>query len=102
MSFVTQMPSDVRIGAESFGREIKVWSAPTLDHMAVAQQFGAATTGGDTPLHYDAVITAARSFTPAAGYKAIVLLSDGGDKNRFASLDEAVAAVSGVHVKQSH
>ena len=98
VSFVTQMPSDVRIGAESFGREIKVWSAPTLDHMAVAQQLGALTTGGDTPLH-DAVITATRSFTPAARYKAIVLLSDGGDKNSVASLDEAVAAVSGIHVE---
>ena len=98
VSFVTQMPSDVRIGAESFGREIKVWSAPTLDHMVVAQQLGALTTGGDTPLH-DAVITAAQSFTPAARYKAIVLLSDGGDKNSFASLDEAVAAVSGIHVE---
>ena len=98
VSFVTQMPSDVRIGAESFGREIKVLSAPTLDHMAVAQQLGALTTGGDTPLH-DAVITATRSFTPAARYKAIVLLSDGGDKNSVASLDEAVAAVSGIHVE---
>ena len=98
VSFVTQMPADVRIGAESFGREINVWSVPTLDHMAVAQQLGALTTGGDTPLH-DAVITATQSFTPAARYKAIVLLSDGGDKNSIASLDQAVAAVSGIHVE---
>jgi len=98
VSFVTQMPAAVRIGVESFGREIKVWSPPTLDHLAVAQQLGALTTGGDTPLH-DAVITATRSFTPAAQYKAIVLLSDGGDKNSIASLDDAVAALSGIHVE---
>jgi hypothetical protein len=97
-SFVAQMPAGVRIGVESFGREIKVLSAPTVNRAFVTQQLAGLTAGGDTPLH-DAVITATRSFTPAAKYKAMVLLSDGGDKGSLASLDAAVAAVSGVHVE---
>ena len=64
-SFVAQMPAGVRIGVESFGREIKVLSAPTVDRALVTQQLAGLTAGGDTPLH-DAVITATRSFTPAA------------------------------------
>jgi hypothetical protein len=97
-SFVAQMPAGVRIGVESFGREITVLTAPTLDRALVTQQVAGLTAGGDTPLH-DAVITATRSFTPAAEYKAVVLLSDGGDEGSLAGLDEAVAAVSDVHVE---
>jgi hypothetical protein len=97
-AFVAQMPAGVRIGVESFGREIKVLSVPTVDRAFVTQQIAGLTAGGDTPLH-DAVITATRSFTPAAKYKAMVLLSDGGDKGSFASLDAAVAELSGVHVE---
>jgi hypothetical protein len=97
-SFVAQMPAGVRIGVESFGREIKVLSAPTVDRASVTQQLAALTADGDTPLH-DAVITATRSFTPAAKYKAMVLLSDGGDSGSLASLDDAVATISGVHVE---
>jgi hypothetical protein len=97
-SFVAQMPPGVRIGVESFGREITVLSAPTLDRAFVTQQIAGLTADGDTPLH-DAVITATRSFTPYAKYKAVVLLSDGGDEGSLASLDAAVAAVSGVHVE---
>ena len=59
-AFVAQMPAGVRIGVESFGREIRVLSTPTLDRALVTQQLAGLTAGGDTPLH-DAVITANRA-----------------------------------------
>ena len=97
-SFVAQMPAEVRIGVESFGREMTVWSPPTLDRALVTSQLSGLTSGGGTPLH-DAMITAAQAFTPAAEHKAIVLLSDGGDKDSVASLDEAASGLAGVHVE---
>jgi tight adherence protein B len=92
------MPAEVRIGVESFGREITVWSAPTLDRAVVRYQLGGLTSGGGTPLH-DAMIKAAQAFTPAAQHKAIVLLSDGGDRDSVATLDQAVGALAGIHVE---
>ena len=96
--FVAQMPADVRIGVESFGRTITVLTAPTTDRAVISQSIDALATGGNTPLH-DAVIAATQSYTPAAEYKALVLLSDGGDRGSRATLTDAVASVSGMHVE---
>ena len=62
--FVAQMPADVRIGVESFGKAITILTAPTTDRAVIAKSIGALTTGGNTPLH-DAVIAATNEMAGA-------------------------------------
>jgi tight adherence protein B len=96
--FVASMPPQVNIGVETFGDSVTVLTPPTTDRDLVNENIDAIVTGGNTAL-YDSVVVAAEHFTPTAGHKVLVLLSDGKDEGSTATLDEAVAAVEGVHVE---
>ena len=96
--FVASMPADVRIGVETFGDVVTVLTPPTTDRALISDQINAIVTGGNTAL-YDVVVTASQHFTPTVEHKVLVLLSDGKDEGSGATLDDAIAAVQGVHVE---
>jgi tight adherence protein B len=93
--FVAKMPANLRIGLQTFAG---VLVQPTTDRGVLTQQIDGLAAYGNTPL-YDAVITATRSFAPAAEPKILVILSDGGDTTSTSTLAQAVQAVHGVHVE---
>ncbi len=84
--FVVAMPADVRIGLEAFGDDVTVLSPPTTDRALLSEQINGIVADGDTAL-YDAVVTAAEQFTPAAERRVLVILSDGKDDGSTATLD---------------
>ena len=96
--FVASMPADVRIGVETFGDVVTVLTPPTTDRALLSEQINAIVASGNTAL-YDVVVTASQHFTPTVENKVLVLLSDGKDEGSTATLDEAIAAVQGVHVE---
>ncbi|HSB87713.1 MAG TPA: VWA domain-containing protein, partial [Ilumatobacteraceae bacterium] len=96
--FVASMPADVRIGVETFGDSVSVLTPPTTDRALLTEEINAIVARGDTAL-YDSVVIASEQFTPTVEHKVLVLLSDGKDDGSTATLDEAVAAVQGVHVE---
>jgi tight adherence protein B len=96
--FVASMPADVRIGVETFADEVTVLTPPTTDRALLGAQIASITADGDTAL-YDVVVAARQRFTPAAEHKVLVLLSDGKDEGSTSTLEEAMAAVEGLHVE---
>ena len=98
IEFVASMPTDVRIGVETFGDSVTVLTAPTTDRDVLSWLINSIVTGGDTAL-YDVVVAASQHFTSTVENKVLVLLSDGKDDGSIATLDEAIAAVQGEHVE---
>jgi tight adherence protein B len=96
--FVASMPADVGIGVETFGDVVTVLTPPTTDRALITDQINAIVAGGNTAL-YDVVVAASQHFTPTVENKVLVVLSDGKDEGSAATLDQAVAAVQGVHVE---
>jgi tight adherence protein B len=96
--FGAQMPPNVRIGLVSFGDNVNVVTAPITDRAVLNDGIAGLEAAGSTHLH-DALIVTAQSFTPAGAHKAIVLLSDGGDEGSTSTLDDALTALSGIHVE---
>lgn len=96
--FVASMPVEIRIGVETFGDSVTVLTPPTTDRGALSTAINGIHSGGDTAL-YDAVVTAGQLFAPAVEHKVLVVLSDGKDEGSTATLDDAVAAVQGLHVE---
>jgi len=96
--FVASMPTDVRIGVETFADVVTVLSPPTTDRALLSAQIDSIVAAGDTAL-YDVVVTASQHFTPAATNKVLVLLSDGRDEGSSATLEAAVAASQGISVE---
>lgn len=96
--FVAVMPSDVRIGVETFADEVTVLSAPTTDRALLTSQIDSIIATGDTAL-YDAVVGAGAHFTPTVEHKVLVVLSDGKDEGSTATLEGAVDAVEGINVE---
>ena len=98
MEFVETMPAEVRIGVETFADTVTVLTPPTTDRALLTAQIDSIEADGDTAL-YDVVVTATQHFTPTAENKVLVLLSDGKDEGSLATLEDAIAAVQGVHVE---
>jgi tight adherence protein B len=96
--FVRSMPPELRIGVETFGDAVTVLTPPTTDRAVLNELINAIVADGDTAL-YDAVVIAGQQFTPTVEHKVLVLLSDGKDDGSMATLDDAIAAVQGVHVE---
>ena len=96
--FVASMPADVRIGVETFGDVVTVLTPPTTDRALLSEQINAIVTGGNTAL-YDVVVTASQHFTPTVENKVLVVLSDGKDEGSTATLNDAIAAIQGIHVE---
>jgi tight adherence protein B len=96
--FVAAMPPDVRIGLETFADQVTVLAPPTTDRALLNAQIDSIVPGGDTAL-YDVVVGAGARFTPAVENKVLVVLSDGKDEGSSATLDDAIAATSGISVE---
>jgi tight adherence protein B len=96
--FVVAMPPDIRIGLETFGDDVSLLSPPTTDRVLLSELINGIAPDGDTAL-YDVVVTASQHFTPTVQHKVLVVLSDGRDDGSSATLDDAIAAVQGVHVE---
>ena len=96
--FVVAMPTDVRIGVETFADQVTVLAAPTADRDLLRAQIDAIIADGDTAL-YDLVVGARQHFTPSVDNKVLVVLSDGKDEGSVATLDDAIFAVSGIKVE---
>lgn len=96
--FVASMPADIRIGVETFDDVVTVLTPPITDRALLSWVINGIELGGDTAL-YDVVVAASQHFTPTVEHKVLVVLSDGRDEGSTATLDQAVAAVQGVHVE---
>lgn len=96
--FIAAMPPDVRIGVETFSDTVTVLAPPTTDRGLLDLKIALITTRGDTAL-YDGVVGASQRFSPTAAHKVLVVLSDGEDEGSLATLDDARAAVAGLHVE---
>ena len=96
--FVVAMPTDVRIGVETFADQVTVLASPTTDRELLRAQIDAIIADGDTAL-YDLVVGARQHFTPSVDNKVLVVLSDGKDEGSVATLDDAISAVSGIKVE---
>lgn len=96
--FISAMPTDVRIGVETFSDGVSVLAPPTTDRGLLNLQIALITTGGDTAL-YDGVVGASQRFSPDAAHKVLVVLSDGKDEGSAATLDDARLAATNLHVE---
>ena len=96
--FIAAMPTDVRIGVETFSDSVTVLAPPTTDRGLLNLQIALITTGGDTAL-YDGVVGASQRFSPDAAHKVLVVLSDGKDEGSAATLDDARLAATNLHVE---
>ena len=86
--FIASMPTDVRIGVETFADSVTVLAPPTTDRGLLDLQIALITTGGDTAL-YDGVVGASQRFSPDAAHKVLVILSDGKDEGSVSTIDDA-------------
>ncbi len=92
LAFVTALPPEVAIGLVSFSTEATIDVPITQDREALNSAIEVLDSDGNTSL-YDGVILATSLFSPAVERNVLVVLSDGGDNDSTATLEEAVAAV---------
>lgn len=93
LTFIDGLPPTTRLAVVTFGRAPGVVSPFSSDHGAARIAVQNVQVAGETAL-YDAVSLAAGLFTPGAGRRALVVLSDGADTASRLDLDDAVAALS--------
>jgi len=84
-------PAD-RVMVVAIGSDIDVVSPLSVDHAAAARAIDALDVWGTTPL-YDATIKAVDAIQASKGRRALVLLSDGADRDSETSAAELVDAV---------
>jgi tight adherence protein B len=98
IGFITSMPPEVSIGLVSFGSNVTLDVELTGDRDRLSAAISTIKAEGRTALN-DAVVFAATQFASTTKRRVIVLLSDGGDSASSATLEEAVAATSGIRVE---
>lgn len=98
LAFIDALPAEVDIGLVSFSTDATVDVPITQDRAALKSAVEILDSDGRTSL-YDAVILATSLFDPAVERKVLVVLSDGGDNDSVATLDEAVVSVQGLLVE---
>jgi tight adherence protein B len=92
-TFVSQLPSSVRVALIAFNQGVSTRANFTTDKGRIAAEINKLAAGGGTAL-YDAVVAAGRLLDGVAGAQHnMVLFSDGGDTNSTAKLNDAVNAV---------
>jgi tight adherence protein B len=90
IDFIGLMPDAVRIAVVGFGSRPLVSAGFSPPSAELARAVSDLAARGETALN-DAVVTASGLFTPGAGRRALVLLSDGGDTASVASTGQATA-----------
>jgi tight adherence protein B len=98
IGFITSMPPEVSIGLVSFGSNVTLDVELTGDRDRLSAAISTIKAEGRTALN-DAVVFASTQFASTTKRRVIVLLSDGGDSASSATLEEAVAATSGIRVE---
>jgi tight adherence protein B len=99
LSFIEQMPDEVRLGVVGFGSAATVLAPLDLDRTGALSAIDSLDDGGETAL-YDGVVTALEQFAGNEGRRTVVLLSDGGDTVSGTSLEAVTARLvaSGVQL----
>ncbi|MHB1089752.1 MAG: VWA domain-containing protein [Ilumatobacteraceae bacterium] len=98
IGFITSLPPEVSIGLVSFGSNVTLDVGLTGDRDRLSAAISTIKAAGRTALN-NAVVFASTLFAPTAKRHVMVLLSDGGDSASSATLDEAVAATSGIRIE---
>ena len=98
LSFIEQMPDEVRLGVVGFGSTAQVLAPLDLDRNAAIAAVDSLDVAGETAL-YDGVITALEQFVETEGRRTVVLLSDGGDTVSRTSLEATTAQLVGSGVQ---
>lgn len=93
LAFIEALPVEVGIGLVSFSTDATVDVPITQDRKILNAAVEALDSDGNTSL-YDGLILATSLFDPSAERKVLVVLSDGGDNDSVATLEEALANVS--------
>lgn len=96
--FITSLPPEVSIGLVSFGSDVTLDVEITNDRVRLATAISTIRAEGNTALN-DAVVFAPTLFAPTAKRRVMVVLSDGGDSASSATLEEAIAAASGIRME---
>ena len=90
-AYLSAVPEDVRVGIVTFADKPVVAAAPTTDRPAAGHAIGKMVAKGETSL-YDATIKGLE-LVQAADESRLVILSDGEDSARVASLEAAESAL---------
>lgn len=98
LAFVAALPAEINIGLVSFSSDETVDVPLTKDRAVLNAAIEKLDSDGRTSL-YDGVILASTLFDASMERKILVVLSDGGDNESSATLEDAVAAVSGMTVE---
>jgi len=98
LAFIDALPTEVDVGLVSFSSDATVDVPVTQDRAVLSAAVEALDSDGNTSL-YDSVVLAASLFDPSIERKVLVVLSDGGDNDSTATLEEAIAAVAGITVE---
>jgi tight adherence protein B len=97
-AFINRMPPQARIAVVGFGPTAVVASGLGLDRAVTHFAINSLRPNGETAL-FDAVALAADQFSPAAGRRSIVVLSDGADTASVARPDAVQAKVTAAHAR---
>jgi tight adherence protein B len=97
-AFVNRMPPQARIAVVGFGPTAVVASPLTADRASTHVAISGLTPVGETAL-FDAVSLAARQFSPTAGRRSVVVLSDGADTASVARPEEVQRDVSAARAR---
>jgi tight adherence protein B len=94
--FVDLLPAGSEVAIVSAGAGAEILHSLSTDHDSVRSTLASLDAGGETAVH-DAVLNALTLLGPAADnqQRFVVMLTDGADTVSSASLDDALAAVSG-------
>lgn len=95
-TFLDAVPAPVDVGLVTFGDEAQVLVPATQDRQQVRDQVALLVDDGNTAL-YDAVLLAVEQL-PGDGVERLIVLTDGQDDGSQATIEQAVAAVSGAGV----
>jgi tight adherence protein B len=90
LAFVSQLPPGTSAAIVGFGATPYVVSPLTSDNAALQAAISGLVASGETAL-YDGLALAADQFSPGAGPRSIILVSDGGDTTSVAGLDAVTA-----------
>lgn len=98
IGFVASLPPEVPIGLVSFGSSVTLDVDLTGDRDRLSSAISTIKAEGRTALN-NAVIFASTLFVPTTKRHVMVVLSDGSDSASSATLEEAVAATSGIRME---
>lgn len=87
-AFVAAAPDDVKIGLLTFSDTINVIAAPSTDHLALTSALDGLSLTLGTRV-YDAVQQAV-DLTGSTGARSVLLLSDGKDEGKGATIEQAI------------